>query len=152
MYRTRTKKVNKMNELFKAVLLAKQEISVITKDATSPLNKYASLHNIMVSLQPVLDKYNLVVYHAFEKREEGVLNVVTNLVHVGEKDMHTLRVEFPVKEVQDSQTMGKAMTYARRYNITGLFNLTFVDDKDDNDYGDTQPKKTMKVAPKPLSF
>ena len=141
-----------MNELFKAVLQAKQEISTITKDATSPLNKYASLHNIMVSLQPVLDKYNLVIYHAFEKSEEGILTVVTNLVHIGEKESHTLRIEFPVKEVQDSQTMGKAMTYARRYNITALFNLTFIDDKDDNDYGDTPQKKTTKVAPKPLTF
>ena len=141
-----------MNELFKAVLQAKQEISTITKDATSPLNKYASLHNIMVSLQPVLDKYNLVIYHAFEKSEEGILTVVTNLVHIGEKESHTLRIEFPVKEVQDSQTMGKAMTYARRYNITALFNLTFIDDKDDNDYGDTPQKKTTKVAPKPLTL
>ena len=141
-----------MNELFKAVLQAKQEISTITKDATSPLNKYASLHNIMASLQPVLDKYNLVIYQAFEKSEEGILTVVTNLVHIGEKESHTLRIECPVKEVQDSQTMGKAMTYARRYNITALFNLTFIDDKDDNDYGDTPQKKTMKVAPKPISF
>lgn len=141
-----------MNELFKAVLQAKQEISTITKDATSPLNKYASLYNIMQALQPVLDKHNLVVYHEFKKTEEGILTVVTNLVHVGEKEMHTLRVEFPVKEVQDSQTMGKAMTYARRYNITALFNLTFVDDKDDNDYGDTPSKKVTKVAPKPLTF
>lgn len=141
-----------MNELFKAVLQAKQEISTITKDATSPLNKYASLYNIMQALQPVLDKYNLVVYHAFEKTEDGVLKVVTHLVHVGEKETHALRAEFPIKEVQDSQTMGKAMTYARRYNITGLFNLTFVDDKDDNDYGDTKTTKTTKVAPKPISF
>ena len=141
-----------MNELFKAVLQAKQEISTITKDATSPLNKYASLHNIMQSLQPVLDKHNLVIYHEFKKTDDGILNVITNLVHVGDKEMHTLSVDFPVKEVLDSQTMGKAMTYARRYNITALFNLTFIDDKDDNDYGDTPQKKTMKVAPKPLSF
>ena len=141
-----------MNELFKAVLQAKQEISVITKDATSPLNKYASLYNIMQALQPVLDKHNLVIYHEFEKTEDGVLTVVTNLVHVCEIENHTLKVEFPVKEVLDSQTMGKAMTYARRYNITALFNLTFVDDKDDNDYGDTPQKKTMKVAPKQISF
>ena len=141
-----------MNELFKAVLQAKQEISVIAKDATSPINKYATLHNIMQALQPVLDKHNLIIYHAFEKSEDGILNVVTNLVHVSEKDVHTLRVEFPVKEVSDSQKMGMAMTYARRYNITALFNLTFIDDKDDNDYGDTPQKKTIKVAPKPISF
>ncbi|MBQ2173851.1 MAG: ERF family protein [Alphaproteobacteria bacterium] len=140
-----------MNKLFKSVLNVRQQISNITKDATSPLNKYASLHNIMQELQPLLNENNLVIYHEFKKTEDGILNVITNLVYVDDDDMHTLKVEFPVKEVQDSQTMGKAMTYARRYNITALFNLTFIDDKDDNDYGDTKAK-TTKVAPKPLSF
>jgi hypothetical protein len=141
-----------MNELFKAVLSVRQNISTIAKDATSPLNKYASLHNIMQSLQPLLNEQNLVIYHEFEKNEDGILNVVTNLVHVGDKEMHKLQVAFPVKEVLDSQTMGKALTYARRYNITALFNLTFIDDKDDNDFGDSPAKKVTKVAPKPISF
>jgi hypothetical protein len=141
-----------MNELFKAVLSVRQQITNISKDATSPLNKYASLHNIMQALQPLLNENNLVVYHEFKKTEDGILNVITNLVYVGDNDMHTLKVEFPVKEVADSQTMGKAMTYARRYNITALFNLTFIDDKDDNDYGDTKASKLTKVAPKPISF
>jgi hypothetical protein len=141
-----------MNELFKAVLSVRQQITNISKDATSPLNKYASLHNIMQALQPLLNENNLVVYHEFKKTEDGILNVITNLVYVGDNDMHTLKVEFPVKEVADSQTMGKAMTYARRYNITALFNLTFIDDKDDNDYGDTKASKVTKVAPKPISF
>lgn len=141
-----------MNELFKAVLSVRQQITNISKDATSPLNKYASLHNIMQALQPLLNENNLVLYHEFKKTEDGILNVITNLVYVGDNDMHTLKVEFPVKEVADSQTMGKAMTYARRYNITALFNLTFIDDKDDNDYGDTKASKVTKVAPKPISF
>lgn len=141
-----------MNELFKAVLSVRQQITNISKDATSPLNTYASLHNIMQALQPLLNENNLVVYHEFKKTEDGILNVITNLVYVGDNDMHTLKVEFPVKEVADSQTMGKAMTYARRYNITALFNLTFIDDKDDNDYGDSPAKKVTKVAPKPISF
>lgn len=141
-----------MNELFKAVLSVRKQITNISKDATSPLNKYASLHNIMQALQPLLNENNLVVYHEFKKTEDGILNVITNLVYVGDNDMHTLKVEFPVKEVADSQTMGKAMTYARRYNITALFNLTFIDDKDDNDYGDSPAKKVTKVAPKPISF
>lgn len=141
-----------MNELFKAVLSVRQQITNISKDATSPLNKYASLHNIMQALQPLLNENNLVVYHEFKKTEDGILNVITNLVYVGDNDMHTLKVEFPVKEVADSQTMGKAMTYARRYNITALFNLTFIDDKDDNGYGDTKASKVTKVAPKPISF
>lgn len=141
-----------MNELFKAVLSVRQQITNISKDATSPLNKYASLHNIMQALQPLLNENNLVVYHEFKKTEDGILNVITNLVYVGDNDMHTLKVEFPVKEVADSQTMGKAMTYARRYNITALFNLTFIDDKDDNDYGDTKASKLTKFAPKPISF
>lgn len=140
-----------MNELFKSVLAVRQQITNISKDATSPLNKYASLHNIMQALQPLLNENNLVLYHEFKKNEDGILNVITNLVYVGDNDMHTLKVEFPVKEVADSQTMGKAMTYARRYNITALFNLTFIDDKDDNDYGDTA-KPTKKVAPKAISF
>lgn len=143
-----------MNELFKALANVKKELSVITTDNVNPVysgSGYATLHNIMTVLQPLLDKNNLVLFSQFVKEQDQEKWVVrTTLTHVGEKECHSLFVDFPVERVADSQNNGKVMTYARRYNIGGLFNLTFEDDKDDDDTGDTKP--TAKVAPTPLKF
>ena len=142
-----------MNELFKALANVKKEISVITTDNANPVYSgagYATLHNIMTILQPLLDKNNLVLYSQFERVEIDKWVVRTTLVYTGEKECHSLFVDFPVDRVADSQNNGKVMTYARRYNIGALFNLTFEDDKDDDDTGDT--KQTTKVAPTPLKF
>lgn len=143
-----------MNELFKALANVKKELSVITTDNVNPVysgSGYATLHNIMTVLQPLLDKNDLVLFSQFIKDPESDKWAVrTTLVHYGESDMHSLFVDFPVERVADSQNNGKVMTYARRYNIGALFNLTFEDDKDDDDTGDT--KQTAKVAPTPLKF
>lgn len=142
-----------MNELFKALANVKKEISVITTDNANPVYSgagYATLHNIMTVLQPLLDKNNLILYSEFARVEMDKWVVRTTLVYTGEKEMHSLFVDFPVDRVADSQNNGKVMTYARRYNIGALFNLTFEDDKDDDDTGDT--KQTTKVAPTPLKF
>jgi len=140
-----------MNELFKALANVKKELSVITTDNANPVYNagYATLHNIMGVLQPLLDKNNLVLFSQFVKENDNWV-VRTTLVHIDENDTHSIFVDFPVERVADSQNNGKVMTYARRYNIGALFNLTFEDDKDDDDTGDT--KTTTKVAPKPLKF
>lgn len=141
-----------MNDLFKALANVKKELSVITTDSANPVYNgrgYATLHNIMTVLQPLLDKNNLVLFSQFI-RENETWAVRTTLVHTGEKDIHSMFVDFPVERVADSQNNGKVMTYARRYNIGALFNLTFEDDTDDDDTGDTQV--TKKVAPTPLKF
>jgi len=143
-----------MNELFKALANVKKELSVITTDNANPVyngHGYATLYNIMSVLQPLLDKNDLVLYSEFIKYTDTTgWAVRTTLVHTGEKEMHELRVDFPVDRVADSQNNGKVMTYARRYNIGALFNLTFEDDKDDDDTGDT--KQITKTAPTPLKF
>jgi hypothetical protein len=142
-----------MNELYKALANVKRELSVVTTDRVNPVysgSGYATLHNIMTVLQPLLDKNNLVLYSEFARVEMDKWVVRSTLVHIGEKEMHSLFVDFPVERVADSQNNGKVMTYARRYNIGALFNLTFEDDKDDDDTGDT--KQTTKVAPTPLKF
>lgn len=147
-----------MNELYKALANVKRELSVVTTDRVNPVysgSGYATLHNIMTVLQPLLDKNNLVLYSEFVYTSESISGtnywaVKTTLVHTGENECHSLAVEFPVERVADSQNNGKVMTYARRYNIGALFNLTFEDDKDDDDTGDT--KQTTKVAPTPLKF
>lgn len=143
-----------MNELFKALANVKKELSVITTDNANPVYQgagYATLHNIMSVLQPLLDKNNLVLYSQFVKHQDtNEWGVRTTLVHYGENEMHSLFVDFPVERVADSQNNGKVMTYARRYNIGALFNLTFEDDKDDDDTGDT--KVTAKTTPTPLKF
>lgn len=142
-----------MNELFKAIANVKKELTVIKTDNVNPVFSgagYATLNSIMNVLQPLLDKNNLVLYSQFTRVEMDKWVVRTTLVHTGDKEMHSLFVDFPVERIADSQNNGKVMTYARRYNIGALFNLTFEDDRDDDDTGDTQ--HTQKTAPTPLKF
>lgn len=143
-----------MNDLFKAISNVKKELTVIKTDNVNPVFSgagYATLNSIMTVLQPLLDKNDLVLYSQFVRdTESDKWAVRTTLVHTGDKEMHSLFVDFPVERIADSQNNGKVMTYARRYNIGALFNLTFEDDRDDDDTGDTQ--HTQKTAPTPLKF
>lgn len=135
-----------------AVFNVRKEIKTIIKDGDNPAmrSKYATVKGIMDELQPLFEKHNLLFSSEF-----GTMNdqpgVISHLLWLGGENIESIDIFFPIKEVADSQRMGAAMTYARRYNLGALFNLTF---EEDDDTGDSvvPAKATMKVAPTKLNF
>lgn len=133
------------------------EIEPITKDATNPMyNKgYATIFKIMEVVGPILAKNNLVFTSKMDYRND-TWGVLSKIILIDEENSGPEEFEecfFPiVYNMGDAQQIGKSQTYARRYNLISLLNLSFVDDKDDNDGApDGSPKKTVqKVSPNPI--
>lgn len=137
--------------LFRAIMNVRAEASEpIVAENINPMysKKYATLQAIMSFLGPIMLKNNLLFVSRFCKVND-VWGVLSELVWVGEKETESISAFFPGDRIADAQQMGKMYTYARRYNLTALLNLTFVEDSDDDD-GNELHSKTVKVAPKAL--
>lgn len=137
------------SNILKAVFEIRKDLKNIVADGNNPSvrSKYATIKGIMEILQPEFNKHNLLFTSEF-----GTLNeqpgVLSHLIWLGGAEIEHMDMFFPIKEIADSQRMGAAMTYGRRYNLGALFNLTF---EEDDDTGDTV-KPTVKKAPQPLNF
>ena len=145
------KKENTMNNknLLKAIFDIRSQIKTIAQDGNNPAfrSKYATLKGIMDVLQPLFDEHKLLFYSEFGQVEEQP-GVISHLIWIGGEEPEAMSVFFPIREIVDSQKMGAAMTYGRRYNLGAIFNLTF--DEDDDKGDSIEP--VMKVAPKPITF
>lgn len=142
----------KKTDINVAIFELRKEVAPILSDKTNPMYKsdYATIFQIMKTLDPLFAKHGLVFYSTIDRAEEvwGVLSVLRHVESGTE-----VRAFFPTDRIGDAQQMGKLLTYARRYNLAGLLNLCFENDKDDDDGNGLLPgKKTVKrVEPKPLN-
>lgn len=142
----------KKNDIDVAIFELRKEVAPIMSDRTNPMYKsdYATIFQIMKTLDPLFSKYGLVFFSTIDRLEDtwGVLSVLRHVESSTE-----VRAFFPADRIADAQQMGKLLTYARRYNLAALLNLCFENDKDDDDGNGLLPgKKTVKrVEPKPLN-
>jgi hypothetical protein len=133
-----------MKELLKALSKFQSEITPIIKDAKNPFYKsdYASLEHIQEHIKPVLINCGLILIQKTINNECGLF-VETNLIHVESAETETSI--FPViVQKTDAQSYGSAVSYAKRYSISGLLNLTIQDaDDDGNGAGKDEKKKEV---------
>lgn len=138
-----------MKELLKALSKFQSEITPIIKDAKNPFYKsdYASLEHIQEHIKPVLINCGLILIQKTINNECGLF-VETNLIHVDSAETETSI--FPViVQKTDAQSYGSAVSYAKRYSISGLLNLTIQDaDDDGNGAGKDEKKKEDTKTPK----
>lgn len=118
------------------------------KSAENPFfkSKYLPLGDIQEKLNPVLQQNNLVVYHL--TRENHLITVVAD-IDSGE----TLESAFPLPVGLDSQKVGSAITYGKRYNLGEIFNI-ITDEDDDGNVTAPKPPQKAKItnADKNLPF
>lgn len=117
-----------MKELTKALVKFHMEVGKIRKDANNPFfkSKYASLSNILDVVTPVLVQCDLNIMQM--PVDDG--NLRTILSHVsGESVESTFNMKITKN---DPQSMGSAITYARRYAIGAILNLNIDEDDDGN--------------------
>lgn len=124
--------------------LMSKEIPIIAKSKRAHNTSYAPLEDIVKITQPILSKYGFSV--SFSTSQNGLesVTVVCTLMH---RDGHSTKTELmlPTKSVSNSmnamQAIGAAITYAKRYTISGILNIATGDD--DNN-GFTTNAKTAK--------
>jgi hypothetical protein len=120
-----------MKAILSALQVFHQEVKPVKRSADNPFfkSKYASLEDIQSQIREPLAKAGLVVTQANEFNESGTF-VSTKVWHVASGEC--LTSAFPViAKNQTAQEYGSAVSYAKRYSLTGLLNLIIVDEDDD---------------------
>jgi len=121
---------------------------IIQKAKKADRYSYAGYDDIMVQIRPVLAEYGLSVSFSSGQADAGKLSIEITLQHGTHSE--TKRFSFPVPEqmrVNDTQKMGAALSYARRYALCGALNIVVSDeDMDAAGLESVQPPSADVVA------
>ena len=130
-----------MKDFNQALLTAKGEFSEIKTDKKQERGgkeiPYASLYAVVNSIQTHLLKEKFLTdTHLKEKpMKDGKskLKVITKIIHVPSNQSKKYTYSTILNNPAINQERGSAMTYGRRYNLLGAFDLKIKNDSDDND-------------------
>ena len=140
-----------IDELAKALVKAQGEFESVDKTADNPFFKstYAPLPAVVKAATPILAKHGLAVIQTLGYvLDEDTLT--TRLIHEsGQWVEDMMRLHLTKK---DSQGLGSATTYARRYSYMAILGLVADEDDDGNKASPrattNKPTTTKRAAPK----
>jgi hypothetical protein len=117
--------------LYKKLHKVKSEMGAVTKSANNPFfkSKYADLNAHLELVEPLLNKYGLVLNQPTIASQQ-----LGNVVQSSITDIETgaqVSSSFALPKLEDMQKCGSAITYARRYTLGSL--LAFQTDDDDGE-------------------
>ena len=121
-----------INELAAALAKAQGEFTAIPKGDVNPFfkSKYAGLPDVVLNAAPILSKNNLAISQFIVQNELGEDCLKTYLLHSsGQFIEHSMKLYLGKL---DSQSMGSATTYARRYSYMSVLGLVADEDDDAN--------------------
>lgn len=133
-----------INELATALSKAQGEMQAAIKDSINPFfkSKYADLGSVWDAARPVLSKNGLCIMQGTEMIGEKIV-MVTTLAHSSGQWVKSFLPLNPSKN--DSQGVGAAITYLRRYSLSALVGVVCDDDDDgETAVGRGQPKEDHK--------
>lgn len=138
--------------LYQALLAFAAEAEPVMKSAENPHFKssYADLSEVFRVARPAMQKAGLVLTQAMAFGEAGAIYCVSKLIHA--KSGEWVRSYHPLTpQRSDSQGIGSAYTYARRYSAMAILGLAPEDDDGEASQGrDTRPvKKELPVVAPP---
>jgi hypothetical protein len=129
-----------------ALVAALAEIEAVRKDSQNPFlkNKYASLDAIIAASKPVLFKHKLAAMQIVN--DDGVETIIMH--ESGEWVGSEYIKIFPEvsKGLSAAQAVGVATTYAKRYQLGAILNIS-TDEDTDGQYGDNKELKPAKTKP-----
>jgi hypothetical protein len=118
-------KSTNISNLTKALAQFHALVGKIGKDAKNPFFKsnYASLPHILTEVSDPLQQAGLVI----TQFPDGDA-LTTMLIHAESGEYIASSYTMPVAKANDPQALGSAISYARRYAITSILNLSIADD------------------------
>lgn len=136
-----------ITKIIKALVEFQSKAPKILKNANNPFfkSKYATLGDILTLIQPILSECKLVVLQVPTTQNE----LITRIYHESGEFIEGSYLVNPIKA--DPQSLGSAITYARRYAITSMLNLNIDDDDDGNAAsGNNVPTPQKEPVKEPL--
>lgn len=140
------KSSNNLSSIAEALANAQGDAKDIQKNKQGYGYKYATLESILSMLRPILAKHGLSIIQS-HGIDNNIITVTTRIMHKsGEWLEDTGGVEFQVlKGMNNAQSVGSAITYLRRYQISAFMNIT--SDEDVDGEADVTPQKKNNQEP-----
>lgn len=143
-----------IGKLAKALSVVQGVIENALKDGSNPFfkSKYTTLTETWNACRKSLSEAELAVTQTTEPSAEGII-LVTTLMHSSGEWIRGKLFMKPVKG--DPQAFGSAMSYARRYALSGIVGITSEDDDGERATREAPKKEAAKVEtalPKEESF
>lgn len=134
-----------LTKIAPALVKAQSEMSNAVKDAKNPFFKssYADLNSVREACIPALNKNGITVLQP-TVYEDGKPFVQTLLLHESGEYISSL-TEIICNKVNDAQSHGSGVTYARRYGLQSMCNIGSEDD--DGNAASAPVKQVTKQYP-----
>lgn len=129
-----------MEQLAKALSAAQAEFGTVPQSGMNPFHKskYSTIEDYVNAAKPVLAKHGLSISQAPNLLEcQFVLTTI--LMHESGEHIVSNQPIFAAK--QDAQSMGSAITYARRYAYGAVLGMASGDFDDDGNAAAAKPNK-----------
>jgi hypothetical protein len=118
-----------MPKLYKALVAAQKDLHNAKLNAVNPhfKSRYATLAEVRDTVVPALAKHGLAITQFTDMIGERIF-LLTRLVHESGEFQES---KFPIT-YDKPQAMGSAITYAKRYALSSICNISADDDDDGN--------------------
>lgn len=140
------KKSETLTEFSKAFAKTQQEMKQPLKDANNPFfkSKYVPLENVVEAITESASKNGLSFTQFPSNDEFGNVTVGTLVMHNSGEWIEYDPIKMkPVKN--DPQSIGSAITYAKRYALSAIFGITSDQDDDGNEATQTKKQSSTKT-------
>ena len=145
------KKSETLTEFSKAFAQTQQEMKQPLKDANNPFfkSKYVPLENVVEAITESASKNGLSFTQFPSSDEAGNVTVGTLVMHSSGEWIEYDPIKMkPVKN--DPQSIGSAITYAKRYALSAIFGITSDQDDDGNEATQTKKQAPAKKKDDPV--
>jgi len=145
-------KSDSIKNLSAALAKAQAKLQNAKNTADNPFykSKYAPLGEVLDLVRPVLAENGLAVIQYPSSDDGKIISIHTMLVHESGEYIDFDPLSLTAEKITP-QGAGAAITYGRRYSVSGIFNIASEDDDDGNSLekpqnGAKQPSKTINKS------
>lgn len=140
-----------VSSIHASFIAAQAEFGAAVKGAVNPhfKSRYADLSAVLEAVLPALNKHGLGLLYRVHDCDVGV-RLEAVVIHTSGEELSSGILHLPVAK-NDSQAVGSALSYGKRYLGTGIFALQTADD--DGHAATASMRAALVVAPpKPVRY
>jgi hypothetical protein len=140
-------KSEEIDKILPAIFDVKIKLQAVTKGSNNPFfkSKYADLNTHLEEVEPLLHDNGLVLMQPPSIGENS--NTVSTIIFHRDSGQY-IGGNMKLVGETDMQKAGSAITYARRYILSGLLSIKTIDDDGNTASGKAKPKSNSSYTPK----